>query len=182
MSATAWPTLEKSVAAMPVEPNLPDYDAARRGGGFWQAARRELEGLPGGTGLNIAHEAVDRQAAGARAGHLALRCIGKDGAVRDHTYADLRRLTSRFANVLQSLGVGRGDRVYALAGRIPELYVAALGTLKNRSVFCPLFSAFGPEPIRSRMQIGDARVLVTTEQLYRRKVQVIRDALPSLQH
>ncbi len=44
----------------------------------------------------------------------------------------------------------------------PELYVAALGTLKNRSVFCPLFSAFGPEPIRARLTIGQARVLVTT--------------------
>ena len=67
--------------------------------------------------------------------------------------------------------MGRGDRVFALAGRIPELYVAALGTLKHRSVFCPLFSAFGPEPIRARLSIGGARVLVTTESLYKRKVE-----------
>ena len=61
-----------------------------------------------------------------------------------------------------SLGVGKGDRVFALAGRIPELYIAALGTFKNRSLFCPLFSAFGPEPIRARLSIGQAKVLVTT--------------------
>jgi acetyl-CoA synthetase len=78
--------------------------------------------------------------------------------------------------------VGRGERVYLLTGRIPELYVAALGTLKNGSVFCPLFSAFGPEPVRVRMATGQARVLVTTESLYRRKVAALRSALPDLKH
>ena len=71
--------------------------------------------------------------------------------------------------MLRRLGVGAGERVYVLTGRIPELYVAALGTLKNRSVFCPLFSAFGPEPIRARLEIGDARALVTTPLLYQTK-------------
>jgi acetyl-CoA synthetase len=49
-------------------------------------------------------------------------------------------------------------------------------------VFCPLFSAFGPEPIRARMERGDARVLVTTEALYERKVAQLRPALPGLAH
>ena len=83
--------------------------------------------------------------------------------MRDFTYGDLQRLSNRFANVLRSLGIGKGDRVFALAGRIPELYIAALGALKNGSVFCPLFSAFGPEPIHQRLTIGEGNVLVTTE-------------------
>ena len=83
--------------------------------------------------------------------HLAIRWLGKTGTVEDYSYSRLNELTNRFANVLQQLGVGRGDRVFVLAGRIPELYIAALGTFKNRSVFCPLFSAFGPEPIRTRL-------------------------------
>jgi acetyl-CoA synthetase len=49
-------------------------------------------------------------------------------------------------------------------------------------VFCPLFSAFGPEPIRARMAIGRARVLVTTEALYHRKVAPLRASLPDLAH
>jgi acetyl-CoA synthetase len=89
---------------------------------------------------------------------------------------------SRFASTLRRLGVGRGDRVFALAGRIPELYVAALGTLKNGSVFCPLFSAFGPEPIRTRLAIGDGQVLVTTPPLYQKKVAALRSSLPALRH
>ena len=78
--------------------------------------------------------------------------------------------------MLDALGVKRGERVFVLAGRIPELYVAALGTLKHGAVFCPLFSAFGPEPIEQRLRLGDARVLVTTTALYRRKVAELRVA------
>ena len=101
---------------------------------------------------------------------------------RDFTYGELAEATSRFASALRGLGVGKGDRVFALLGRVPELYVAALGTLKNGSVFCPLFSAFGPEPIRARLEIGGGRVLVTSEPLYRRKVEPGCAALPALRH
>ena len=166
---------------MGLTPNLDDYDRVRATF-TWAAARAELEGLPDRRGLNIAHEAVDRHAAGPRGGHVAIRWLGKRGDVHDYTYRDLRELTDRFANVLGGLGLQRGDRVFALAGRLPELYVAALGTLKYGGVFCPMFSAFGPEPIRARMAIGRARVLVTTEALYRRKVAALRSALPDLAH
>ena len=149
----------------------------------WDDARAELSGLPGDpTSLNIAHEAVDRHAAGPDRDQLAIRWLGKRREVRDYTYGQLRHLTNQFANVLERLGVAKGDRVYALLGRTPELYVTALGTLKHRAVFCPLFSAFGPEPIRARLAIGDARVLVTTESLYARKVAALRAALPHLEH
>ena len=176
-----WKTLVKSRGEQGPAPNLHDYAEARKAFS-WEAARRELGGLPGGRGLNIAHEAVDRHAAGPRAQHLAIRWLGKGGAVEDLTYERLRRLTNRFANALLGLGVRPEERVYALTGRIPAIYIAALGTLKNRSVFCPLFSAFGPEPIRARLGIGRARVLVTTEALYQRKVAGLRDSLPDLEH
>jgi acetyl-CoA synthetase len=84
--------------------------------------------------------------------------------------------------VLRHLGVEKGDRVFLLLGRIPELYVAALGALKHRCVVSPLFSAFGPEPIRSRLTIGRARVLVTTRSLYQKKVAPLRASLPFLDH
>jgi acetyl-CoA synthetase len=147
----------------------------------WEAIRRELDVSPD-AGLNIAHEAVDRHAAGIRAGHLGLRWLGKNGETRDFTFAQLGMETNRFANLLARLHVQKGERVFVLAGRIPELYIAAIGTLKNGSVFCPLFSAFGPEPIRERLSLGDARVLVTTEKLYQKKVARLRPTLPQLKH
>ena len=156
-------TIEKTTANAGPAPNLANYEAARAEFS-WDAVRAELAGLPGG-GLNIAHEALDRHLAAGRGDHRALRWIGKDDRIRDFTYADLAAASNRFANLLKQLGIGRGDRVFCLASRLPELYIAALGTLKNGSVFSPLFSAFGPEPVRSRMEIGDARALVTTEAL-----------------
>ncbi|HUZ51445.1 MAG TPA: acetate--CoA ligase [Streptosporangiaceae bacterium] len=161
--------------------NLTDYDAAVRDFS-WAGAAAQLDGLPGGRGLNIAHEAVDRHANGPRARHIALRCVAKDGTRTELTYTDLREQTNRFANLLGVLGVGKGDRVFSLLGRMPELYVAALGALKNTSVFAPLFSAFGPEPIRDRLRIGDARALITTAELYERRIAPIRDSLPGLEH
>ncbi len=142
----------------------------------------ELDGLPDGRGLNIAFEAVDRHAAGNLAGHLAIRWLGRNGETRDFTYAELRDQTNRFANLLNSLGVSKGDRVFTLLGRIPELYLTALGTLKFGAVFCPLFSAFGPEPVQQRLSRGEGKVLVTTPLLYKRKVAPIRETLPLLEH
>jgi acetyl-CoA synthetase len=178
---TGWQTILKPTKGWPIAPNLPDYEEARKTFS-WEAARRLLDGLPGRQGLNIAHEAIDRHANGSRADRLAIRWLGKNGEVQDYTYRQLRDLTNRFANVLRQLGAAKGDRVYLLAGRIPELYIAALGSLKHRCVFCPLFSAFGPEPIRARLTIGQAKVLVTTQSLYERKVKPIRSSLPFLEH
>ena len=174
-----WNPIRKDVAVFPVSPHMQDYEATCAGFS-WEDVRRELAGLPGGAGLNIAHEAVDRHAAGALRDRLAMRWLGKNGAVRDFTYGDLARESSRFASVLKGLGIAQGDRVFALAVRIPELYLAALGTLKNGSVFCPLFSAFGPEPIRQRLERGDGRVLVTTVRLYEKKIAQLLNTLPQL--
>jgi acetyl-CoA synthetase len=164
-----------------VPPILLDYDATCRSFS-WEKARARLDGLPGGRGLNIAHEAVDRHAAGAERDVVALRCLSRRGDVTELTYGQLRGETSRFANLLRFLGVGREDRVFSLLGRVPELYVTALGTLKNTSVFSPLFPAFGPEPVRERLRLGDGKVLVTSPELYARKVAPIRESLPSLEH
>jgi len=175
------PAIGKDLAHFSRRPNLTDY-AAARAGFDWTDARKLLDGLPDSRGLNIAHEAVDRHARGSRAGRVALRWIGKSGNRRELTYRDLADASSRFANVLGSLGLSHGDRVFVLLGRVPELYVAVLGALKAKCVASPLFSAFGPEPIATRLEIGEGRVLVTTEALYRRKVEALRPRLPQLAH
>jgi acetyl-CoA synthetase len=151
-----YPRIAKAPGAFAVVPNLTDYAAVRRDFS-WAAARALLDGLPGGKGLNIAHEAVDRHAVGARADRQALRWLGRNGALRTFSYRELRAATNRFANALRSLGVAEGDRVFVLSGRIPELYIAALGALKAKRVVSPLFSAFGPEPLQTRLGIGEGR-------------------------
>ncbi len=175
-----WDIIRKSGATALRRPNLADYDEACAAFS-WTAARAELDGLPSG-GLNIAYEAVDRHVARGHGARLAMRWLGKDGTRRDLTMGALAEQSNRFADLLAGLGVGKGERVFALAGRIPALYVAALGTWKAGAVFCPLFAAFGPEPIRTRMTLGDARVLVTTAALYAKKVAPWRGELAGLRH
>jgi acetyl-CoA synthetase len=171
--------IRKTAAELRVAPNLPDSEEARAAFS-WDRFRDEL----GATvdDFNIARLAVDRHAMGPHAHRVALRLLSADGHVQGLTYADLRQLTNRFANGLRMLGIGAGDRVFVLIGRIAPLYVAVLGGLKNGSVVTPLFSAFGPEPIATRIGIAQAQVLITTETLYRRKIEKMRNRLPSLQH
>jgi acetyl-CoA synthetase len=134
-----WQTLHKPGRYRGLSPNVEDYEA-ERATFSWDAAKGALDGLPGGRGLNIAHEAVDRHAAGPRRQRTALRCLDRHGESTDVTYADLAERSSRFANVLDALGVQAGERVFVLMPRNADLYVAALGTLKHRSVLCPLFA------------------------------------------
>jgi len=176
----AFTTIRKVPLPTQVAPCLAQYEQICRDF-TWAKARALLDGLPNGE-INIAHEAVDRHVAAGRGSKVAIRWIGKEDRVEDIRYADLAALSARFANLLASLGVGRGDRVFSLLGRVPALYVAAFGTLKVGAVFSPLFSAFGPEPVQARMGIGEGRVLVTTEAFYRKKVVPIRQRLPKLEY
>ena len=173
--------IAKSHDASEPPPNLVDYDAARASFS-WVEEERRLDGLPDGRGLNIAHEAVDRHAVGPLADAVALRFLRRHGGVEELTFAQLSLASNRFANVLVALGVRRGDRVFCFTGRVPELYVAALGTLKAGAVFCPLFSAFGPEPVHQRLSRGDGKVVVTTAALHRKRLSQVADRLPGLEH
>jgi len=173
--------IRKTAPVHGVAPHLDD-PAGVRASFDWDDARAWLDGLPDHGGLNIAHEAVDRHLAHGRGDRVALRWLGKGGERRDLRYRDLAEATGRFANALRALGVQPGEGVFVLMGRLPELYVAVLGALKAQAVVTPLFSAFGPEPIATRCEMGDARVLVTTPELYRRKVAGLRARLPGLRH
>jgi acetyl-CoA synthetase len=170
-----WDVIEKG----PADRSDAALQKSMRNSFYWEDARAMLDGLPGGA-LNICHEALDRHVARGDGDQFALRWFGKGDTQRDFSYADLVKATARFANVLKARGLAPGDRLYSLMGREPELYVAALGTLKAGLVFSPLFSAFGPEPIRTRMEIGEANALVTTAAIYRRKIAAWRDEIPSL--
>lgn len=163
----------------PQKSRTANADAAASDTDRWAAAR-DLIDAPGGS-VNIAYEALDRHVLHGHDANVALIWLAKDGARRSFSYADLADASARFANVLMSHGLGPGDSVFSLMGRVPDLYFAALGTLKAGMVFTPLFSAFGPEPIKTRMEIGNAKVLITTAQLYKRKIAKWRDTLDSLE-
>ncbi|MFN4142904.1 acetate--CoA ligase [Aestuariivirga sp.] len=149
---------------------------------FWQMAERDLAGFSDNKGINIAHETCDCHVERGDGARIAIRWLGAGGEARNITYAELSRASNRFANVLRSLGIGSGDKVFTLLGRVPELHIAALGTWKRGAVFCPLFSAFGPEPVKARMLIAKPSLLVTSSRHYLRKIKPILEDLPFLKH
>jgi acetyl-CoA synthetase len=171
---------------MRAPPNLLDYDALRRD--FrWDDIRAELDGLsaagrglPGGA-LNIAYECIDRHLKSQRRDKVAMLWEGKDGRAETYTFAQMAVASNKAANALRSLGVRKGDRVFAFLERVPELYFAVFGTLKLGAVIGPLFSAFGPDAVRDRLADSGAKVLLTSPELWAR-VKDIRSDLPELQH
>lgn len=176
-----WTPIKKSSTHSTIIPHLQNYEQACKAF-CWEAARAEFAGLPQGRGLNIAHEAVDRHATGTAGRHVALRWLGADGRRKSISYNQLKEDSSRFAQVLEALGVRKGETVFALTPRIPLLFTVIMGALKHLNIFCPLFATFGPEPVRQRLSQGKAALLVTTAAHYRNKVAAYRRELPDLRH
>ena len=176
--ATEYPEIAKDISALKLPPNLADYDSLRSSWD-WDELWAELD-TPDGL-VNQAHECIDRHAMGERANKLALIWQSQGLEVEEYTFADLKRETDRAANALRSAGIEKGDRVFFLSDRIPELYFGFFGALKLGALAAPLFSAFGPEPISERVGRAEGKAMITTPKLLS-KVNEIRDNLPSLEH
>jgi len=97
--------------------------------------------------FNTAHEVCDRHAR--QPNRVAVFWSGKGGGEEKFTFAELKELSDRFANVLSDLGVQEGDRVACLLPKVPELLITVLSTFKVGAVYVPLFTAFGPKAIQA---------------------------------
>ncbi len=135
--------------------------------------------------LNIGRLATTRHVAAGHGSATAIRWFGRDDTTTsspiDITYEMLDHRTNRFAGGLRRHGIEAGAAVATIAERIPELYVAALGTLKAGCVYTPIFSALGVDSIADRLEIGGIKVVVTTPLLFRRTVAKMLDRLPDLE-
>jgi acetyl-CoA synthetase len=152
----------------------------------WKKRYDELLQRRGGF-LNICYEAVDQHLVGPDQSKTALRFIGKGWPknpteVREYSYRELAEKTCQVAQGFRNLGIKKGDVVFGLAPRRPELYFVVLGSLRLGAVFSPLFSAFGPEPILARMKKGHAKAIFSLASYYRKKIEPIRSQLPDLEH
>ena len=173
------PISKAPISKMSVTPNLVDRDEAAKG--FeWTDMYSELDWLPDG-GLNKAYEAIDRHVAHGHGDKVAMIWAGKNGEEEIYTFSEMKAQTNRWANVVTDLGLRRGDRVFIFMDRLPELYFAFFGTLKAGGVVGPLFSAFGPEPVRDRLQDSGASIFLTQPEL-REKVAGILPECPDIKH
>jgi acetyl-CoA synthetase len=108
--------------------------------------------------LNIAHECVDRHAP---SGRVAVRVAHADGRDEILTFRDLADWSSRFAHWLAGRGVGPGDRVAIMLEPSLAFYAALFGAIKRGAIAVPLFTLFGPDGIRLRVEDCTPRLLLT---------------------
>src|SRR5262249_18260764 len=160
-------------------PNLIAYEQVYRSFD-WQEAKKEIDYLSGGK-LNAAYNALDRQLTNGRRNKVALYAVDAHEHLRKYTFQELADMTNRLGNVLRSLGVNRGDRVFVYLPRIPELYAATLAIAKLGAVVGPLFSAFGPDALRDRLLDSEAKIVITDRSL-KTKIDEVRQQLPDLEH
>jgi len=106
--------------------------------------------------LNLGHECVDRWVERG----TALRLQFADGRREEWTFRDLAAWSSRFAHLLDRLGIARGDRVGLLLEPSLPFYGALFGTLKRGAVAVPLFTLFGPDALAPRLDDSGARLLL----------------------
>jgi acetyl-CoA synthetase len=108
--------------------------------------------------LNIAHECVDRHAA---TGRVAVRVAHADG--RDETigFRELSEWSSRFAHWLAARGIAPGDRVAIMLDPSLAFYAGLFGAIKRGAIAVPLFTLFGPDGVRLRVEDCTPRLLVT---------------------
>jgi len=171
--------MENQVELLPVtakDPNMKNYEEARANFS-WSEIEKQFSWYTTGK-VNMAYEAIDRHAESDKKDKIALYY---SDANRDesYTFADMKRQSNKFGNVLRKYGVKKGDRVFIFMPRTPELYFALLGTIKIGAIAGPLFEAFMETAVRDRMQDSEAVAIVTTPALLPR---VPVNDLPALKH
>lgn len=120
--------------------------------------------------INASYNALDRHVKSWRKNKAAIiwQPESVDEPSRVLTYNDLYREVNKFANILKSLGVKKGDRVGIYLPMIPEVQIAMLACARIGAIHSVVFSAFSGESLRSRMEDAEAKVLVTADGYYRR--------------
>jgi acetyl-CoA synthetase len=126
---------------------------------------------------NIGVDTVDRHAG--EPGKLALIYEREDGSVDRYSFADLKRSSDRLAVALRHLEIRRGDRVGILLPQSPETAISHTAIYKLGAIALPLFTLFGPEALRFRLQDSGARAVITDPENLE-KVMALRAGLPEL--
>ncbi len=144
----------------------------------------------GGGKLNVAANCLDRHVAAGNGDRVAYYWEGEDGTRKELTYAWLLERTQRFANALKGLGIGKGDVVGIYMPMVPEAPVAMLACARIGAIHNVVFGGFSAEAVVERMQVSEAKALITADATMRRGEPVPMkaaidgslDAIASLEH
>ena len=117
--------------------------------------------------INASHNTLDVHQT-TKAKKPAILWEGEDGTKRTLTYADLYRDVCKFANVLKSLGVKKGDRITVYLPMVPELPITMLACARIGAIHTVVFSGFSAISLRDRIDDSKSKVIVTADVGYRR--------------
>ena len=130
----------------------------------------------GGT-INASYNALDIHQ-DSRAAKPAIIWEGEDGESRTLTYSDMLKQVQKFANVLKSLGVQKGDRVTIYLPMVPELPISMLACARIGAIHTVIFSGFSAASIRDRVNDSKSKVVITADGGYRRgKIVKLKDVV-----
>ncbi len=140
--------------------------------------------------LNVSENCLDRHVKAGHGSQVALHWEGEPGDSRAVTYQDLLDETSRVANLLRELGVGKGDRVAIYMGMVPETVAAMLACARIGAAHSVVFGGFTAQSLKDRINDAQARVLITADGAWRRgSVVALKDIAdealadtPSIEH
>lgn len=91
--------------------------------------------------------------------------LAKDNVEKRYKYEELNLNSNKFANLLISLNVKKGDRVVVYAEKIPDVIFAILGILKIGAIYCPIFSSSGIDSLKSKVDDCKPKIIITQENL-----------------
>ncbi|GAB4570822.1 MAG: acetate--CoA ligase [Anaerolineae bacterium] len=180
--------------------HVTDYDAVYQRAisdpeGFWAERAAELEWFEPwqqvlddseapffkwfvGGKTNIAHNALDRHISTWRKNKIALIWEGEPGDVRTFSYWRMWQEVNRFANILRSMGVNKGDTVTIYMGRVPELVWAMLACAKIGAIHSVVYGGFSEQALADRIEDSRSRVLVTCDGAWLRgKIVPLKDTV-----
>lgn len=142
-------------------PSLADYSSYADAQAHFSSAR--LWELFDGSRdrLNIAHECIDRHVAGERTAVIVVHADGRDEIL---SYRRISEESARFAHWLMGRGIGAGDRVAIMLEPSLAFYVAVFGAMKAGAIAVPLFTLFGPDGVKLRIDDCSPRLLVTNSE------------------
>ncbi|MGI8856534.1 MAG: AMP-binding protein, partial [Thermomicrobiales bacterium] len=116
-----------------------------------------------GATTNIVYNCLDRHRGTHVWNQIAIYWEGERGETRSLSYADLWRETTKFSDVLTKLGLGLGDKTCVYMPKIPEQFVAMLGTTRIGAAHSVVFSGFSSQALRDRIQEGEAKVVICAD-------------------
>jgi acetyl-CoA synthetase len=122
--------------------------------------------------INLSYNCLDRHVATWRKNKAAIVWEGEPGETRTLTYQQLHAEVQKFANVLKSLGIKKGDRVAIYMGMVPELPMAMLACARIGAVHSVVFGGFSANALVDRIKDAQAVAVITQDGAFRRGSEV----------